>query len=272
MGGYSELGILLHAPEWCKTENNDYMLESCISNYGNSIRAVLTDSKDELTALIGLTHIDFISGTAQLRYCPVKNQMGDSIKSVIRNLLEWVKKYIGIYDIQVVSGADDFNMESGYEEATSDDFIDSIHLPDYCIDFISDPFAKKAVLQYFDKFMFLPISQRSNYADIIFRISAAADILLASKQSMLGFIAFYANDVKTRKAFVSSIAVNPEFRRQGIGKRLFERAMKVASDKGMDEIYLEVDSQNMKAYDFYKTMGLSVMQSSDKGFIMGRKV
>lgn len=89
---------------------------------------------------------------------------------------------------------------------------------------------------------------------------------------MLGFIAFYANDVKNKRAFVSSIAIDPEFCRQGIGKRLFEGAMKVASDKGMDEICLEVDSGNLSAYDFYRTMGLSVMKTSEESFIMGRKV
>lgn len=271
-GGIDELGVLLHAPEWCKTEYNDHMLESYILNYGNAIRAVLTDSRDERMALIALTNVDFLGGKATLRYCQIKKQTGDDINSVIRNLLEWIKQNTGIYDISVIAEPEGSMLESAYENVSSDIPIDSISLPNYCIDLISEPFAKRAVLHHFDKFMFFPMSQRSNYTDLISKISAAADMLLAYNQSMLGFIAFYANDVKTKRAFVSSIAIDSEFRRQGIGKRLFEGAMKVASDKGMDEICLEVAPENLSAYDFYRTMGLSVVKSSEEGFLMVGKV
>lgn len=269
-GGIDELGVLLHAPRWCKTEYNNHMLESYTRNYGNTIRAALMDPKDELMTLISLTNIDFISGKARLRYCQMKKYSDNYINSVIWTLLEWTKQNIGIFDIQVISEPDDLSLV--YENKSSDILIDSIDLPNYCIDLIPEPFEKEAVLNHFDKFMFYPMSQRGNYADIIFKISAAADMLLAYNQNMLGFIAFYANDLKTKRAFVSSITIDTQFRRQGIGKRLFEGAIKVASVKGMEEICLEVDSGNLSAYDFYRTMGLSVIQSSEKSFIMGRKL
>lgn len=131
MGGYCELGVLLHAPEWSKTEYNDHMLESYILNYGNAIRAALTDSKDELIALIALTNIDFASGKAKLRYCQIKKQMGNYINSVIWNLLEWVKQNTGIYDIQVVSESDGSILESGYEAVSS-----GLHIIRACLDLL----------------------------------------------------------------------------------------------------------------------------------------
>jgi len=54
---------------------------------------------------------------------------------------------------------------------------------------------------------------------------------------------------------VKDLAVHPDFRRQGIGKRLLGRALTVLDSRGVDSVKLEVRANNDGAHDLYRSFG-----------------
>ena len=57
-------------------------------------------------------------------------------------------------------------------------------------------------------------------------------------------------------AYIDDLFVNPDFRRQGIGKLLFLKAQTLAKHKGASRIDLKVWAFNRSALDFYHSLGL----------------
>jgi Acetyltransferases len=74
----------------------------------------------------------------------------------------------------------------------------------------------------------------------------------------VGFCAFYANDVSTRTAFISMIAVSSEYRKLGIGQALIDETIIISQKLGMDMIKLEVAEDNEAAIKFYKKNGFKL--------------
>lgn len=54
---------------------------------------------------------------------------------------------------------------------------------------------------------------------------------------------------------VATIATHPEFRRQGIGKKLLLHALKSARSEGVNRSFLEVRKSNEAAINMYKSFG-----------------
>lgn len=54
---------------------------------------------------------------------------------------------------------------------------------------------------------------------------------------------------------ILSVAVAPEDRRQGLGTRLMEAAEKLCHERGCSSIRLEVSTQNLPAFEFYRRLG-----------------
>ena len=59
--------------------------------------------------------------------------------------------------------------------------------------------------------------------------------------------------------WLESIYVRPEFRRQGIGKMLFEKAEAIAKEYGNDTLYQYVHPNNDRMLNFLKTNGYDVL-------------
>jgi len=58
--------------------------------------------------------------------------------------------------------------------------------------------------------------------------------------------------------YISNIAVDPEFRSQGIGTCILENALKLAEDSGCRKVILNVTLNNERALEFYKKFGFKV--------------
>ncbi len=102
-------------------------------------------------------------------------------------------------------------------------------------DFYSDEVKRESVLQEL---------AGKYYNSAIFIV--AEDVL-----NICGFIAFYANNLNTCQAFISSIVVRRKYQHMGIGKQLLKLAEDISLAHGMKTIALEVDKTNQKAIDFY---------------------
>lgn len=91
-----------------------------------------------------------------------------------------------------------------------------------------------------------------------------------SEEKIEGFAAFYANDKKERIAYLSMIAVLPEFRDRHIGKRVLEECIRTSIEAGMSEMRLEVNKKNQTAIVFYEKNGFSIIENQigEKSFYM----
>lgn len=75
------------------------------------------------------------------------------------------------------------------------------------------------------------------------------------KKECVGYIAFYANDKKSKRAFITMFAVSFRFQGIGIGTELLKEACVIAKAKEMKWIVLEVRVTNKKAISIYTKCG-----------------
>lgn len=66
-----------------------------------------------------------------------------------------------------------------------------------------------------------------------------------------GYLAMYANDYTQYYAYVTSIAVSPNYQQSGIGQAMIDKAIETAIQLGMKKIRLEVENSNETAIHFY---------------------
>lgn len=76
---------------------------------------------------------------------------------------------------------------------------------------------------------------------------------------LVGLIGFYANDMLSKVAYVSSFCVAKDVEGRGISRELFERFLVLARSSGMTAVSLNVVKDNPRAISFYTKMGLRVI-------------
>ena len=110
----------------------------------------------------------------------------------------------------------------------------------------------KQYQKYFDSLV-NDIELAMNIADKIFKHG----MLLACicQHEVIGFCAFYANDLNSRVSFITLIAVNDKYQNIGMGKKILQKVCEISKKAGMDKIRLEVNDQNVNAISFYEKNG-----------------
>jgi ribosomal protein S18 acetylase RimI-like enzyme len=78
-----------------------------------------------------------------------------------------------------------------------------------------------------------------------------------------GFVAFYCNNMDTKKAFITLVLVDPRDRGLGLGKALMEFVLSVAKHRGFIACGLEVSKNNQVAYNMYLSQGFQLVE--DRG-------
>lgn len=99
-------------------------------------------------------------------------------------------------------------------------------------------------------------------------------ILVAENEHRLeGIIGFYANDIRSKVAYVSTFVVSKEVEGSGLSRELFERFLTSAQSSGMTDVSLNVRKDNLRAIAFYRKMGLQVIgegRDTDHWFMKSR--
>jgi len=72
-----------------------------------------------------------------------------------------------------------------------------------------------------------------------------------------------------KKGHIISVAVLPEYRKQGMGFSLVEQALMALSTLDADECYLEVRTTNYPAIDLYKKMGFEITRTIPRYYFDG---
>ena len=90
-----------------------------------------------------------------------------------------------------------------------------------------------------------------NHLNIVEKLYASGEILVAYNTQMLGYCAVYANDYKGWEGYISLICVESRFQNQHIGQGLLKSAFNLLINKGMRRVRLEVNKSNHRAISFY---------------------
>jgi ribosomal-protein-alanine N-acetyltransferase len=93
-----------------------------------------------------------------------------------------------------------------------------------------------------------------------------------------GLPGVFTSHFRANKGHIVSIAVLPEHRRKGIGKRLMIEGMKAMKEYGAEEFVLEVRITNEPALAMYKSLGFEVVREikgyyhdGESAYLMSRK-
>ncbi|MDO5558716.1 MAG: GNAT family N-acetyltransferase [Oscillospiraceae bacterium] len=89
---------------------------------------------------------------------------------------------------------------------------------------------------------------------------------------MFAFSAFYCNDIINKKAFLSLIAVKPEFTRMGLGNMMLDFVSEYVKKSGMTSLFLEVRKTNSSAVKFYKNQDFEFIDDESEYSYYMRKI
>lgn len=93
------------------------------------------------------------------------------------------------------------------------------------------------------------------------KLGQRAEILSdAGEGRCRGFVAFYANDQVTKRAFITLVLVNPSDRGLGIGRALTTCVLDLARRRGFTSCRLEVARDNAAAQAVYRALGFRVIE------------
>ena len=70
------------------------------------------------------------------------------------------------------------------------------------------------------------------------------------------------DEAQSDELYIDSLAVNPDYRRQGIAKRLLQESLTKAKQMGISKVGLLVDKDNPYAEQLYKSLGFRYMNDA----------
>lgn len=141
----------------------------------------------------------------------------------------------------------------------------------YKITIIDLPQNKHKIIESCDMAFSSPVSKRENYSELFEKIDKNAIFIAAYDEEPMGYAAIYANNKETRTAYITLIAVKPEFQGRKIGRALMEACEKVSNENEMKCIMLEVAKSNLKAIRFYEKCGFEVCMPEKESSLYMRK-
>lgn len=116
----------------------------------------------------------------------------------------------------------------------------------------------------FDKCFMPTITQRKpdkmDYALKLFK--NAETFILENNDVIIGFLSAYINDISTKTAYLTLIAVEDSHRKCGLGEILLNAAEAEAVNKKFKHFKLEVHNHNFNAINFYKNRGFREINES----------
>lgn len=114
-----------------------------------------------------------------------------------------------------------------------------------------------------------PLSRRINFEEWIDKITKKGLVFIDINEINIirGFISGYANNQKTKTAYINALAVSPSFQGQGISKRLLHEFILYCKKNKFKTIELTCDLSNIKARTLYSKFGFN-----EKEYVAGERV
>ena len=116
----------------------------------------------------------------------------------------------------------------------------------------------------------LRISDINEYVQKL--LTNATIIPYIEEGKILGFISYYSNDLHKKNAFLTLIAIHPDFQGIGLGKKLLFFSISDLKQKGFKNYHLEVLKNNGKAIELYKKCGFKIIEDKNSIWLMSIEI
>jgi ribosomal protein S18 acetylase RimI-like enzyme len=124
-----------------------------------------------------------------------------------------------------------------------------------------------------DSAFFKHLSERVDLENYAEKIQLFAQRVEAWHEGeLVGFLAFYANNVTDGVGYITSISVVPKFGGKRIGHQLFDLCYRELTEKSFKVIQLHVADTNAQAIDFYKRIGFVATEQQGGFYKMEMKI
>ncbi|MBF6617769.1 MAG: GNAT family N-acetyltransferase [Candidimonas sp.] len=114
-----------------------------------------------------------------------------------------------------------------------------------------------------------PLSERLSIQSFAQKIATCAVRFEAwSGGVLIGLLAVYCNNVVQRRAFITSVSVDAEWRGKDIAQQLLETAVNYVESLAFRRIDLEVDYRNARALNVYSRIGFLIERTELSSLFM----
>ncbi len=142
------------------------------------------------------------------------------------------------------------------------------------VEYLSNQASEEQIAQHLsqcDADFVPPLSGRLDINDYAHKIASKAVRFEAwSGSTLIGLVAAYCNDHKTHTAYITSVSVLKKWTGKGIAAHLIEQCVKHAKTTGMQQISLEVASDNAPAIKLYEKNGFVAGRTNSSFVAMNR--
>ncbi len=116
-----------------------------------------------------------------------------------------------------------------------------------------------------DQFFKPSIASRTDLTQYVQKLKTYGILLgtLDANQNVTALFGFYANDLNTRTAVSTYLAVKPELRGRNIAKSIFQQGMTLSALRGMKKSRLVTWSENEGALKLYRNLGFKEIKRED---------
>lgn len=108
-----------------------------------------------------------------------------------------------------------------------------------------------------------PLSERVNLRDFVKKIKEKGVIESAYSEDgkeIVGMIAYYNNDQKTKRAYMTFLGVRPNFQGKGIAKKLVDICLENCIRSNMESVEAEIGEENKKAFNLFRSRKFEIKE------------
>ena len=93
---------------------------------------------------------------------------------------------------------------------------------------------------------------------LFFKHFGETSFIVEENGEMLGFLVGFISPAYPKEAYVHFLGVNPHYRRQGIGRRLYQHFDNQVKEKGVDTVHLVTSIVNKTSIAYHTKVGFSI--------------
>ena len=116
----------------------------------------------------------------------------------------------------------------------------------------------------------LPDDQQHNEPSRVIDAKLAVDAMLFIAEDNGTIIGSAMAGYDGHRGWLYSVAVDPQHRRNGIGRELVETTVQALKSIGCIKVNLQVRSTNSQVVEFYESLGFTVEERISMGKLLGR--
>ncbi|UTW61306.1 GNAT family N-acetyltransferase [bacterium SCSIO 12741] len=99
---------------------------------------------------------------------------------------------------------------------------------------------------------------------LFFKHFTGTSLIARSEELIAGFIIGFISQDNPELAYVHFIGVNPDFREQKLGKRLYDSFFKKVAKQGIQEVECVTSIDNKASIQFHRKMGFRIVPGSSE--------